>query len=63
MKNKIRIGILGATGYTALELIKLLLRHPHAESTCRWKIFRPRKWPSGPIASSVVCHTGRAPRR
>jgi N-acetyl-gamma-glutamyl-phosphate reductase len=33
MKNKIRIGILGATGYTALELIKLLLRHPHAEIT------------------------------
>jgi N-acetyl-gamma-glutamyl-phosphate reductase len=26
----IRIGILGATGYTALELIKLLLRHPEA---------------------------------
>jgi N-acetyl-gamma-glutamyl-phosphate reductase len=29
----IRIGILGATGYTALELIKLLLRHPEAEIT------------------------------
>ena len=27
----IRIGILGATGYTALELIKLLLRHEHAK--------------------------------
>jgi N-acetyl-gamma-glutamyl-phosphate reductase len=27
----IKIGILGATGYTALELIKLLLRHPQAE--------------------------------
>ena len=26
-----RIAILGATGYTALELIKLLLRHPEAE--------------------------------
>jgi N-acetyl-gamma-glutamyl-phosphate reductase len=26
-----RIAILGATGYTALELIKILLRHPHAE--------------------------------
>ncbi len=25
-----RIAILGATGYTAVELIKLLLRHPHA---------------------------------
>ena len=26
-----RIAILGATGYTALELIRILLRHPHAE--------------------------------
>src|SRR5512143_3232748 len=26
-----RVAILGATGYTALELIRLLLRHPHAE--------------------------------
>lgn len=29
----IRVGILGATGYTALELIKLLLRHPQAKIT------------------------------
>ena len=29
----IRVGILGATGYTALELIKILLRHPEAEIT------------------------------
>jgi N-acetyl-gamma-glutamyl-phosphate reductase len=29
----IRVGILGATGYTALELIKLLLRHPEAKLT------------------------------
>lgn len=29
-----RIAILGATGYSALELIKLLLRHPQAEITC-----------------------------
>ena len=28
-----RVGILGATGYTALELIKLLLRHPEVELT------------------------------
>jgi N-acetyl-gamma-glutamyl-phosphate reductase len=27
----VRVGILGATGYTALELIKLLLRHPEAK--------------------------------
>ena len=29
----IRVAILGATGYTALELIKLLLRHPEAKIT------------------------------
>lgn len=29
----IKVGILGATGYTALELIKLLLRHPDVEIT------------------------------
>jgi N-acetyl-gamma-glutamyl-phosphate reductase len=27
----IRVGILGATGYTALELIKILIRHPEVE--------------------------------
>src|SRR5688500_18686489 len=27
----VRVGILGATGYTALELIKLLLRHPQVK--------------------------------
>lgn len=29
----LRTGIVGASGYTALELIKLLLRHPHTEIT------------------------------
>ena len=29
----IRVGIVGATGYTALELLKLLARHPHVEVT------------------------------
>lgn len=29
----VRVGILGATGYTALELMKILLRHPSAEIT------------------------------
>ncbi len=29
----IRVGIVGATGYTALELIKILLRHPDVEIT------------------------------
>jgi len=30
---KTRVAILGASGYSALELMKLLLRHPHAEIT------------------------------
>ncbi|MFO0904990.1 MAG: N-acetyl-gamma-glutamyl-phosphate reductase [Pirellulales bacterium] len=29
----IRVGILGATGYTAVELMKILLRHPHVQIT------------------------------
>ncbi len=29
----VRVGILGATGYTALELLKILLRHPDVEVT------------------------------
>ncbi|MCQ2256162.1 MAG: N-acetyl-gamma-glutamyl-phosphate reductase [Bacteroidaceae bacterium] len=31
MNNKIRVGILGAAGYTGGELIRLLLNHPQAE--------------------------------
>jgi N-acetyl-gamma-glutamyl-phosphate reductase len=31
--EKVRVGILGATGYTALELMKILLRHPQAVIT------------------------------
>lgn len=30
----VRVGIVGATGYTALELILILLRHPQSEITC-----------------------------
>lgn len=30
MSKTVNVGIVGATGYTALELMKLLLRHPHA---------------------------------
>src|SRR5436190_1343418 len=29
--NPIKVAILGGSGYTAVELIKILLRHPHAE--------------------------------
>jgi N-acetyl-gamma-glutamyl-phosphate reductase len=33
-KNKIRIGIVGGTGYTGVELLRLLARHPDAELVC-----------------------------
>src|SRR6056297_2717087 len=31
--SKTRVAVIGATGYTAVELIKILLRHPHVEIT------------------------------
>src|SRR5512134_614787 len=29
--NRLRVGVLGASGYTGAELVRLLARHPHAE--------------------------------
>jgi N-acetyl-gamma-glutamyl-phosphate reductase len=51
----IRCGILGATGYTALELIKLLLRHPQAQIT----VVTSRQTGRPPIASVHPSLTGR----
>lgn len=51
----IRVGILGATGYTALELIKLLLRHPEAQITT----LTSRQAGQPPIASIHPSLTGR----
>ena len=31
MASKAKIGVLGASGYTGAELVRLLLRHPRAE--------------------------------
>ena len=31
MSAKAKIGVLGASGYTGAELVRLLLRHPHTE--------------------------------
>lgn len=31
MSNKIKVGIVGGTGYTGVELLRLLAQHPHAE--------------------------------
>ena len=33
MANKLKVGVVGATGYTGEELVKLLSRHPEAEVT------------------------------
>jgi len=30
-KNRIKVGIVGGTGYTGVELLRLLARHPHCE--------------------------------
>lgn len=51
----IRVGILGATGYTALELIKILLRHPEAQITA----VTSRQEGRPPIASTHPSLTGR----
>lgn len=51
----IRVGILGATGYTALELIKILLRHPEAQITA----VTSRQEGRPPIASTHPSLSGR----
>jgi len=51
----VRVGILGATGYTALELIKLLLRHPEVEITT----LTSRQTGHPPISSIHPQLTGR----
>jgi len=52
---KIRVGILGATGYTGLELIKLLLRHPQAEVA----VVTSRRDDEPPLAETHPELTGR----
>ncbi|MBR4856298.1 MAG: hypothetical protein IKU94_06695, partial [Bacteroidaceae bacterium] len=34
MSDKIRVGIVGASGYAGEELVRLLTRHPGVELTC-----------------------------
>ena len=51
----VRIAILGATGYTALESIKLLLRHPHAQIT----LVTSRQEGKPPISATHPSLTGR----
>lgn len=53
--QQVRVAILGATGYTALELIKLLLRHPAAKITT----VTSRQEGRPPISSVHPSLTGR----
>ena len=32
--KRVKIAVIGASGYTGLELLRLLLTHPHAELVC-----------------------------
>jgi N-acetyl-gamma-glutamyl-phosphate reductase len=51
--SKQRVAILGASGYSALELIKLLLRHPQAEITTL-TTRKPEPQPVGEVHPSLV---------
>lgn len=53
MASKIRVAVLGATGYSALELIKLLLRHPQVEITAL-TTRQPEPRPLGEVHPSLA---------
>jgi N-acetyl-gamma-glutamyl-phosphate reductase len=55
MNKKTRVAVQGATGYSALELLKILLRHPHVEITA----VTSRQEGSPPLASVHPSLTGR----
>ncbi|TWT56670.1 N-acetyl-gamma-glutamyl-phosphate reductase [Thalassoglobus neptunius] len=50
----VRVGVIGGTGYTALEVMRLLQRHPHAEVT----VVTSRS-ETGPVSSSHPSLTGQ----
>lgn len=50
-----RVAVLGATGYTALELLRILLRHPHAEV-----VAVTSRQPGTPLAEVHPSLTGRS---
>lgn len=52
--TKVRVGVLGATGYTAFELIRLLLRHPQVEVT----LTTSRKDEGTPLSATHPALTG-----
>ena len=51
----VNVGILGATGYTALELMKILVNHPHARLTA----LTSRQEGSPHVSTVHPCLTGR----
>ena len=46
MKDRVKVGIIGASGYSGEELIKLLLKH----SNCELKIITSRQYDGRPIS-------------
>ena len=52
----VRVAIMGATGYTALELFKILVRHPDAEITTLTS-----RSEGSPHVASVHPQSGRPP--
>jgi N-acetyl-gamma-glutamyl-phosphate reductase len=55
MALMVRVAVLGGTGYTALELMRILLRHPHAEIT----LVTSRQEGRPPLSSTHPSLTGR----
>ena len=52
---KVQVAILGGSGYTAVELMKLLLRHPHAEIVA----VTSRQEPGKPVSADHPILSGR----
>ena len=55
LSKMVNVGILGATGYTALELMKILVNHPHARLTA----LTSRQEGSPHVSTVHPCLTGR----
>src|SRR3977135_315208 len=54
-KHTIKIGIVGGTGYTGVELLRLLAQHPHCELTT----VTSRQEAGTPVAAMVTSRRGR----
>lgn len=54
-KESIKVGIVGGTGYTGVELLRLLVQHPH----CELKVITSRKEAGMPVADMFPNLRGR----